>query len=227
MRCIICSQGRTGSNFLRLMLRQHSELRVGGELCNPGVIEKYHNSFFSDPPLFDPHMLALNIEPWIEYIWAHFDVWNCHDSETVGVFDTIAKDASVKVVFLSREDSFAQAASHFMAVHHDLWLLQNGKERPEMEAIDLDAAKVIQCIKLNRHARAKVTEQLSNHESIDVTYEQLVDETEKTVSRITDFIGVSRQLLQPGTKKILPRPLPEYITNYDEVLDAVKKAGLL
>jgi len=225
MRSIICSQNRTGSNFLRFLLVGHPELRVGGELCNPPVVKKCGAKILEP---FPEATMTADLKGWLKHIWAHCDIWNAHDSNELGVYDLIAKDKRVKVVFLSREDKMAQLVSQFIAFHRDVWVLFVGSERPKEPApFVMDKRRALQSLWHHRRDRETVKGLLRHHESIDITYEQLAQKTETTINRVTNFLGVSRQVLQPTTQKILTKHPREYVINYDEICALAKRDGLI
>jgi LPS sulfotransferase NodH len=59
---------------------------------------------------------------------------------------------------------------------------------------------------------------------IRISYEELQNDPQSTLGKVYDFIGVSRQDFNPGVgfKKIIRKNPKELISNYDELLQALK-----
>ncbi len=231
MKVIICSQQRTGSNMLRTMLAQQSGIRVGGEACNDTCSAWWSTWTESPMPLtLKAHIIDNHVADHIAEVWKVFDIWNLHDRFHWGLknipevgmryHQALLKDPTFKVIWLEREDKIAQAMSLMIARMTQHWVKYLHQNNTTTTRFTLDKTHAKQLARAFIQQRQQIQRLFAPHNfpSMWVTYEELRDDSQATLRRVTDFLGVSYTACEPKTKVTFTTPLKQLVTNYDEIV---------
>jgi hypothetical protein len=135
--------------------------------------------------------------------------------------DHISRDVGIRIIRLRRQNLLARFLSQHVAVNVTrVYNILAESERPadpgpvhlSIEACEADFERT-------ERREAQFRERLSGHDSIDVTYEELVESEPAVLRRVQEFIGVDPRPLQAIHKRLRIRSLRESIANWDELRD--------
>jgi len=141
-------------------------------------------------------------------------------------------DNDFPIVRVKRRDLLAQYASYELATQSGRWVSNQepGRHQREISTLRLDPDKAIRHMKAVAADDEAVERWLSGYPRLlHLSYEEMIDrgrlsETARQgIGRLTGM-PISGDIL-PEPEKMAP-PLRELVTNFDEVLDALDKAGL-
>lgn len=235
-RYVLTCPARSGSTMLWTCLLGHPEICAHGEvLGRSGPMSFYGVDESLSPPLAD---LLVELRERDPVAFVRDVVLRAGDKRAVGlklkyeelllpmyapVLDALVADTDIAIVHLTRDDLLARYVSQHVAVHvtkvfnvapGEEHAVQPGKVRLEPEECAFD---------LERTARRqeRIRELFAGHRILEVTYEQLVDDTTATLARVQSFLGVTPRALEPRTAKLARRPVAETVENLDEVAAAL------
>jgi hypothetical protein len=148
------------------------------------------------------------------------------------VWQALAAEANVRVVSLKRADLLAMAASFVLARRTGIWQVAD----PAAPTAVVDATRDPWCapsIDLCTAERVRIDPQwleryfatvswqyvewdrgLEHHPLLEVWYEDLVADAERSMARVQEFLAVPIEALRPCTRKRQPLPPAEVIENY-------------
>lgn len=234
---IILTAPRTGSELLTEALSNHPDLRVKSEILNP---HRYQD--WRDRILIEMNASALNYTAYIdrsipiskiiydqdqklvEFIdgaFKHLDGFKItydqitQDSPVVSYFQKLE---ALQIIFLHR-NYLESAISYWFAIKSQIW--QAERHRPEIvdEPQKVDYNFVKNFYQLASQNNTYYHNIFSNHKHIDIEYTHLTNQFQSTLARIQGFLDVDVEISEPRFQKRLNRPLPELVTNYQELIN--------
>lgn len=209
-RFVVLSQPRTGSSLLCGSIRWHPQILMHGELLNPFYGEELPRD---GAARFRTAMAATTHDAVGCKLHACQPNSDCAEWEAA--WDELFADPTIKLVYLTRQDTLAQLASWKIADQLDRWGDQaDVAERP---VIRIDPAELAWFRRWNAMAYQVRLARLQRHAILPVTYEALRDQWQPTVDGVLRFLGVEPMPLDPCATQNETRPLHEVISNYYEL----------
>lgn len=228
---IILGKGRSGSNFLRGLLDDHSQVFTFGELFrDPQRIgwgrsdyRKYlHSSKLISLTQNDPNEFLENrvFRKFPKNISAvGFKIFYHHAQkdgrEAVWTFLKDSKD--IKVIHLKRENILKRLLSLRKAFITNSWKTGTPTFQSPETKILLTYEECLQEFIELKETQAKYDELFKDHPVLELVYEDLASDRNKEMKRVQAFLGIRAEPLQPSTYKQSHKPLSESISNYFEL----------
>lgn len=212
---IILSSGRCGSTLLHTYLNSHPSILSKGEILR----ELYDGDGPNAPKevddiIFKPqgnHIKSVGLKLFYDYR----DMNNFKNA-----FQAIAKDQSIKVIHLVREDKLAQFVSYKRA-WRDLEWSANPENANYGTKLTVDVQEYTDFVNENKQYRTEALVSFQAHDFIELTYEQLSNDAEKYLKNIQEFLEVPEARLFTALSKQSNRPLKEVVDNWDDVRDII------
>ena len=237
---VISCCARTGSTYLLTLLRSHPDIMVHGKSLTtgrPGMVwGSYHQKRKDDPEYEAAFAREMRDHPerFIQGI-----LFNSQDRKVAGFkfkteesfapaykayADVVFDDTDIKVIHLTRRNLLDQYISHMVVLNQTgVTLIHDEKDRPEMRPFKANIAKAVDYCRdvVEREKRSRQV--YSRHRTVEVEYENLVDNAGHREA-VLDFLGVPRQALATGIKKII-KDSRALVTNIDELAEGLGRAG--
>lgn len=218
-RFIILSRSRTGSNLLNSTLGSHPNVRVKGEYfgrLRGQTIEARRDQVFGIQPR------------WIKAAGCKVFYYHPHHEDPKPLFDMLKADRELKVIHLKRLDTLrsvlswmiAQASQTYVA-HSDNALVAADRKR-----MPVDPQEMIERINRTLGQEQWGDDFFSGHDLLQVTYEGLTGDLGKEYGRVLGFLGLPTHQPTTTLRRQNPEPLEQLVVNYDEVVGALRTAGL-
>jgi Sulfotransferase family len=218
-RYVIISSPRSGTHMLRTSLSAHPTVVCLAEMFNPDLADKEpYDASTSERTILDEHVFR-KYPPQIEAVGfaihrsgAPIGSWN-------GVWRLLEADAELRVILLHRYDLLRRYLSHCIMRE------RNRSGRREFEPEPRRYAPEALQAEFERYENelASFRRDFAKHAMLQISYEELCDRYEETLTRIQTFLGVTSRTLAPGTQRNEMRPPDRIIENFTELAAAFAK----
>lgn len=227
---IILSSPRSGTHMLRSCLQEHPDIVVQHELFNEAM------AAFHPYPLTES---AINIINHYAFIGGHdgikargFPLHEEQASDYKGkqwkdVWRIIRSMKEIKIIHLNRRNLLGRIISQATARDTQQWTLYpNNKPRTKNTTFTIDADHVKEHFQILKKRYQQAKEIFSEHEMIDVCYEELCSDLKSEMVKIQNFLEVPFVDINPTTQKNPGKNIRETITNYNELKQYFKNTEL-
>ena len=205
IRFIILTRCRTGSNLLLRCLNQNPEVHCEGELLSP------KGDCYSKTEGFQFLGGARA---------TGFKLFYCHNRHP-GIVRQLEMDRELRIVHLRRQKILEAVLSRHLAHETDKWT-----DRPYGNIkLRLDPKDLLCCFKKNLERWRTAKTRFKTNYWFDVTYEDLIPDTQGVCDGIFGFLGAGPWEVHKTMQKQAKKEPKDYIENYDEVIEFLKKAG--
>lgn len=237
---LISCAARTGSTFLLHLLRSNPDVLAHGEVLNIDEVGAMLGTYATKRRQVEGYELALHDQMMRypdRFIQACiFDAQGYHvvgfKYKTDEAFQpqyrpftkALLTDTDIKVIHLRRRDLLAQYVSHQVVLNQTSTTLVHRRSKlPRIEPFACDPRHAVDYFHdvTDREKRAVTAYQ--NHRSIQVDYEDMVDDR-KDHARIQRFLDVPVRRLSSPTKKII-KDSRALVTNLEEAVSVLEEAG--
>lgn len=230
-RFVIIGQARTGSNFLVSLLNSHPSVVTFGEILGHAdfipwnadahaPIDKKsttHIAFRNSKPIaFLNNYIYKVYEDSIKAVGFKLFYYHARTPDLYKVWTFLKNHKHIKIIHIKRLNLLRVYASLQIAFKTDEWLKTNTTPN-QQNKIELGYQDCVAFFERSVKQKKEALWSISSHETLDVIYEDLVNNTENTLSIIQDFLGIERQPLQSNLQKQNPEPLTDLVTNYAEL----------
>jgi hypothetical protein len=140
-----------------------------------------------------------------------------------GVWDAMAEDKDVKIIYLHRENRLKCWLSKLVA-SRETWVRYR-KTRAHSR-FRISPKELLNVCRWYDEFYDTAKSLLSDHESLEVVYEELTERPQEVLQGVQEFLGLDPMGVCPHTFKSERRSLRKVITNYGEVEKALRDAGL-
>lgn len=130
---------------------------------------------------------------------------------------TYMADRGLKIIILRRQNLLARSVSAQCARKHGIWHIYNNAGQVQSwqhPAVHIVPAAVRREATAIGHMIGRLQRMFPD--ALNITYEQLADETCDTLERIQEFLGVDHRVLAPRTQQN-SRPWQRRVSNYEEL----------
>jgi len=136
------------------------------------------------------------------------------------LFAAIRGDLSIKVIHLRRENLLARYLSEHIAVKVTKVFNTQLDDAPDQVAVTLDVDDCRANFERTTERYEQFREVFRDHEVVELSYEELVDDLPRCFKAVTSLLGVPYIDVEPRTKKLRSRPPRDAIANFDELAAA-------
>jgi LPS sulfotransferase NodH len=231
---VVVASPRTGSNYLQTLLSSHPKVFCAGEmfLQPERVVDELHNVGAPEKELAHlsksleqgATVAALeslySIAPLVNVDAIGFRLFYDHlsDRRNRQVLEYF-RSHQTKVIHLRRDNLLRQYLSLSVAQTAEVWV---SEQKVATTSVHLDPRKCRRYLKRTAKARDVFSGKMRHLDVMDLTYEELSEDHERTVGAVLDFIGVERAPLSSNLKKLNNAPLDEAIQNYESLKLSLK-----
>jgi hypothetical protein len=235
---VLLTQGRCGSTLLTHALKDHSKIRMYGELLNPNPIHRAHPHSSLDKPIYD------YVEPAADYLEREIYGDPLREADVLVGFKFIARQAmkppsdaaweylrnkGLKVVSLWRNNLLELVVSTQQAWTtgiHQSWVKPNAKNKQppggKWPTIIQEPAWYESFFKFLENEKELAYQRLKDNEFYEVSYEELVTDFHGTVLRVNHFLDIPPHRPEPFTKRVLTESYLDMIPNYSSLREHFK-----
>lgn len=153
-----------------------------------------------------------------------FKLLLCHIEKRKNFIKYLQKNTDIKIIWINRKNVLAQYVSQQKAFQLKMWTTfnysyDNKKFRTQCDfQLTINANDFLEYISFLKKCEVDAVELLQGHEFLNVNYEDLCDDQEKELNRISDFLGITIPTnATTPTRKTGVRPLSYTVTNYNEL----------
>ncbi|GAB4279380.1 MAG: hypothetical protein Kow0068_03340 [Marinilabiliales bacterium] len=246
---IIITQQRSGSNFLVSSLNYHSEINMFSEILNKKNIFFGNYEFKNiSKHLLSQLIKYRNKHPKefiTEYIFKKYPdlIKSCGfklfvDNLKVDKFKNVIEnllinDEKLKIIRLNRNNKIAQYYSLKKARLSGFWSeSSSGKKRKTTinnsinilgnSNITISEKEFIKYLKQNFENEKTIDSLIKNHETLQISYEDLNNDYNATMDKIQSFLNVRKEFLISNLDKQNKIPLNQILLNYDNLVKIEK-----
>lgn len=142
--------------------------------------------------------------------------WDCAKSD---LWQFLKEDTSIAIIHLKRENLLRSKVSAMAAQLTGKWGVgATGGINETMEArFSLKFEECLQDLEAHRRMEDEAEALFANHQKLDLTYEEMVEDLNTASSRVQNFLGLTPKALKTKTIKQESRDLSEIVVNYDNL----------
>tara|TARA_Y100000034_G_scaffold288_1_gene399 strand:- start:1462 stop:2163 length:702 start_codon:yes stop_codon:yes gene_type:complete len=228
---IIIAHARTGSTWLSTSLASHPHIASGGEIFSKGNYnwKKWKKIGEGGP------------EDYLDYVYSvgrrtgritnktkicGYKILYGHDVKQVDVKSFVPKET--KVIHLKRRRHLMSLTSQILTQKARWALARNPWQTPyEHQECFINKKQLERISDFYKEREKKweyFDEVFEDHSTLEIWYEQMCEDTEKTHNKVLDFLGIERQPLESRMIKQRDKLLREIIINYEEASQYLIKA---
>ena len=226
-RFIILGRSRSGSNFLRGLLNAHSRIIVLGELFQnqasigwayPGYMQNRQllSLFRKEPVRFLESKVFKRFPKPIKAVGFKIFYYHAQNNDWIPVWDYLIRQNGLKVIHIKRNNILRTHLSRKLAALTDTWIDTTGG-KDNHQGITLEYEECLRDFVQTREWEQAHDRNFSDHEILQITYEDLAHDYAREMARLQDFLGVTPEEVKPQTFKQSSRLLSQSIVNYDEL----------
>jgi LPS sulfotransferase NodH len=228
-RFIILSRSRSGSNYLRGLLNSHSKIIVFSEFFkNNALIEwglpgykdtqKTLALFQNDPVDFLEKKVYQKYPRHIAAVGFKLFYYHARDAKWSMLWPYLQSSKDIRIIHLKRKNILETHLSRQRALVTDKWANISG-EKEAQPTIPLQYEECLDDFVQTRTWEQDSDKYFSQHQLMDVYYEDLARDHQAEMQKIQAFLGVDYEPVAPQTFKQATLPLSKSITNYVELKD--------
>lgn len=226
---VILGRGRVGSNLLRSLLNNHSQITTFGEVFrDTGMTDWDHMEYFhsqktlyllqNDPAKFIRTCLFGRYPGYIAAVG--FKIFYYHVPDT-NIWPYLKGQKDIKIIHLKRKNMLKTYFSLKKAELTNIWV-NTSEANSDNSSIFLKYEDCLKYFVETQNWQNKCDALFSNHNKIDIVYEELVSDFQTQMKDIQQFLGVDYEFVTPATSKQSKLPLNESISNYYELKEKFK-----
>ena len=199
---VILSTPRSGSTLLHTYLNSNLHIQSLGEQPWRDLENTLVKDYFGPYPRM---IRAVGFK-----VFYQFSI----DKPYVALYNELKSRQGLKVIHLTRENKLAQYMSEELAWQKRTWT-KKGTAVEDKLVIDLTAFDAY----LDKHVQlqAQCLKDFTDKSLLSLSYESLIDDSEKVLRDIQEFLGVPSRKLFTVMEKQSTQPLFELVENVDEV----------
>lgn len=232
-RFIILGRSRVGSNLLRGLLNDHSQIMVMGELFQNKneigwAMEGFPGDgrttamFLQQPVRFLERKMWRNYPQGITAVGFKIFYYHARDDAWAPVWPYLQADTALRVIHIKRRNVLKTHLSRQLALASDKWVKTavagpkpaNGSLN---QPITLNYEDCLADFENTRTWEKEADAFFADHPIIDLFYEDFAQDLAGQMKRMQTFLGVDYEDVRPQTEKQRRRPLRQTIANFDEL----------
>ena len=214
---IACAE-RTGSNLLVDLLARQPRVACVGELFNSRFLDGGklpwldtavpHADELRHLRTENPSALLARLR--LEAQQRGFDqvglkVMYGHLVTNNALVDALLAAPDLRIVHLRREDRLGRLLSYLRAKETDVWFRRKGSGEAAAPRVTLTAEQMAQDFALQEAFERRCAATFAGHPSIDITYEELVQDQQQVLERLAHLLGMRARDVAPLLRKEAPK----------------------
>jgi len=224
---IILGRSRTGSNFLRGLINNDSQVISVGEIF------RNEDRIDWDSPLFETNSSILRLyqkDPihfLTKYLFRKYPVtikavgfklfyYHAQNPPFQDLWRHLVDDKDIHILHIKRKNLLRTHISRIKASENDSWVNISGENEKQI-AVKVDPIACYKDFEQTRQWEIDADKKFQNHPKLDIFYEDLSKDFESILKSVQEFLGLSSFSAQPRTFKQSTYSLKESITNYEEL----------
>lgn len=212
-RFIVLSRSRVGSNFLISLLDSHPNIHAEGEIFARLDGRNYRDVFAK----------AYGKQP--HYIKATgFKIFYYHpnDDDSNDLWDTLVGSNDIYVIHLKRRNILRTLVSRKIAESQGAWAAKSSKDLGPSagKAVTFSETELEEDFRQTREWENNGDTMFENRPLLSVYYEDLAENPDDSLKKVTDLLGLDYVPLKSNLKKQNPERLRDLVTNYDDLKSA-------
>ena len=226
-RFIILGRSRTGSNFLRGLLRDHPNIVTMGEILrnedkidwdsphyttNSQVLQTYQRT----PVKFINQTVFRKFKPSIHAVGFKLFYYHARNYPFDAIWQALQEDADLHVIHIKRQNILRTHLSRAQAASSGNWVNISGAQEKQ-SAIFLDADACRADFEQTRQWEQEADQFFEHHPVLQVNYENLAEQTGAVIEQTQYFLELPLLPVKPQTYKQSQLPLSAAIQNYGEL----------
>ena len=223
-RFIILGRSRTGSNFLRGLLNDHSNIITLGEILrNNNEIDwdsPYYrtgaailNLYQTDPVGFMERVVFRNFRNNIKAVGFKLFYYHAQNPPFNNIWNALIADTKIHILHIKRENILRTHLSRIQAALSGSWVNTSGKSSAQ-QAVSINAEECLKDFEQTRKWEIEYDHLFNNHPIMQITYEQLSDNYIPVIQAAQKFLNLPVQAVKPQTHKQSVLSLDQAIVNY-------------
>ncbi len=222
---VITSEGRTGSNYLMYLLRSHVNILLYTELFNrndPKVLEylKTERRLIQndeDPKRYLEEEVFANYQPNIKCVGFKLMYYQARTKNWSSLWDYIRDQKDIKIVHMIRKNPLDRYLSLQLARRDNIYISFDKSRGIHKEPIFIDPDDFELKTKHSLKERNDIKNFFKNSDTIEIAYEDLLDNKDKTCSKLLEYLKLPYRNLISGTLRQRQKNQKDMILNYDEL----------
>ena len=225
-RYIILGRSRTGSNFLRGLMNTHPQIISFGEIfmnfdkgwglpAYPRT-QKWDLLLKNDPVRFLEEKIFIKAPGNVRAVGFKIFYYHAKNPEWQSVWSYLLAQKNIKVIHLKRRNILKTHLSLQRAERSRQWV-DKRETNDKHEPITLHYDDCAKAFAETRDMEQEYGAMFSDHDCMDVYYEDLAKNTSVEMARVQAFLGVDQEKLEPLTYKQTKAPIAQLIANYSEL----------
>jgi len=227
VKFILLGRSRTGSNFVRGLLNSHPQIIAFGEIfvSNQQItwgLEEYSSSqhdlllFQRDPTAFLQQALFRDYPRGIAAVGFKLFYYHARENGLEVLWSYLQAQEDIRILHIKRRNMLRTHLSRARAIQTDQWANTNGKLEAE-PPIALDFDECLKDFEQTSQWETEYDQFFSAHPRCEVLYEDLLNDFDRQIIRMQDFLEVKHAPLQSDIHKQSHKPLSQSIANYAEL----------
>ncbi len=233
---VIISGARSGSNMLKSLLDEHSQIKCYGEIFNPAYGAGYVNwtkkSFYRHT--LNKFLRDYSVETYLDSLFSQkgdsrhnaigFKVMYPGQFNRCSIFRYYWWVNDFKIIRLTRTNLLRRFISSKIAVKEGVWMAQ--RERGNHLTVKIDTNELLQVFISMENKNIVIDSLAQEFDNIMLNYEEMVCNQERVIKSVYRFLSVDENEanhIKPRTAKQNSSDLTILIENYDEVYSALKE----
>ena len=226
---IILCRSRTGSNLLLNLLQFHQKIRLFHELFsnnyNPKIFWDFINQDIeyiwqmkqNNPVEFLDKLVFREMPKFISAVGFKLFYYHAQKDREKGVWNYLKNAKNIRIIHLKRKNILKTYVSQETALRTNNWVSQGEYPKLNYPSIYLNYDLVLRAFEQTRQREQEGEKLFSEHQMMNIIYEDLVQDYVKETKKIQDFLNVDYQPLCVSTRKQSQTSLAEQIRNYEEL----------
>jgi len=230
VRFIILGRSRVGSNLLRGLLNDHSQIMVMGELFQNKneigwAMEGFPTNRRTKTVFLHQPVRFLKTKVWRHYpkgvtaVGFKLFYYHARDEAWSPVWEYLRKDTSLHIIHIKRRNILKTHLSRQRAMASDKWVKMEDVSRHVdngtlAQPIMLDYEACLADFVNTRNWEIEADAYFADHPKIELFYEDFARDWQSQMTRVQDFLGVKFEDVRPQTHKQRSQSLPEIIANF-------------
>jgi len=222
---IILGRSRTGSNFLRGLLRDHPQIVSSGEILRSEadidwdsnqypLNEKVLSLYRSDPVRFLDEIVFKKFPKSIKAVGFKLFYYHAQTAPFQKIWDVLKEDTTVHILHIKRKNILKTHLSRAQANQSGSWVNITGKKEAH-QPIELDPQACLKDFEQTRQWENDFDRFFKDHPMKEITYETLSKNYPDIIQEIQGFLGLNSMPVTPQTYKQSSLPLSASIKNFD------------
>ncbi len=225
IRFVVFGQGRTGSHLLIELLRSHPDIACDDEVLNGFYWGRLARRLFLPLWRFYPVPLFRHRAQKSQHAAYGLKLFDDH-MPWPGLVLRVLYREGWRVIHIQRRDLLAQAISTSIARETNRWHRHRGEASTSI-SLQIDTSDFLRIIEERATRTARINQLLADLPHLDIVYEDdLADRAcwAQTSVRLLSYLGLPSRELDTEMVKTWDRPYRELISNYDELMAALRRS---